>query len=218
MHLISIHTQACTDTRRRAPLSILLSEQTQSNDFLNSNKALFILLGRASIPPTPYTHKKNPSPPSTQPSNRTTVGSVSPQNPTEALPCRLETISPNTLLNIPTPAPNSIYGHIYYRVCRWLKGSFTIRSTHLIWSQQACRALLHGRDEAICWRKGKHEQTKESVLTHGMGWEGLRSDFGATGGKNKKIKIGTSTILNLLVQLLPKTSMRVFTVLLWVEE
>lgn len=34
-------------------------------------------------------------------------------------------------------APNSIYGHIYYHVCQWLKGSFIIRSTHLIWSQQA---------------------------------------------------------------------------------
>ena len=34
-------------------------------------------------------------------------------------------------------APNSIYGHIYYHVCQWLKGSFIIKSTHLIWSQQA---------------------------------------------------------------------------------
>lgn len=40
-------------------------------------------------------------------------------------------------------APNSIYGHIYYRVCQWLKGSFIIRSTHLIRSQQAASLGQH---------------------------------------------------------------------------
>lgn len=119
----------------RSLFCVFLFVQTQSNYFLNSNKAVFILLGWASIQHPPF----------------------APHPPTLALqPHRSRIIFP---LRIPlkrchvgwrqsaemflryscsfSKAPNSIYGHIYYHVCQWLKGSFIIRSTHLIWSQQA---------------------------------------------------------------------------------
>lgn len=52
--------------------------------FLTSNKAAFILFGWASIPHLPLT----PIPPTAPQPDQ-----FSPQNPTEVLPCRLETIS-----------------------------------------------------------------------------------------------------------------------------
>lgn len=99
--------------------------------FLTSNKAVFILLGWTSIPHT------SPSPPSLQ-LHHSRI-SFPPRIPLKC--CHVGwRQSAEMLLRYScsfSKAPNSIYGHIYYHVCQWLKGSFIIRSTHLIWSQQA---------------------------------------------------------------------------------
>lgn len=98
--------------------------------FLTSNKAVFILLGWATVPPPSASH----------PSNQTTAGSAFPPESHWSSAMSAGDNQLKMLLRYScsfSKAPNSIYGHIYYHVCQWLKGSFIIRSTHLIWSQQA---------------------------------------------------------------------------------
>lgn len=110
--------------------SLLLFVQTQSNDFwIAIKQSLFCLAGHLPTlpPPSPalQPHHSRISFPPRIPLKRCHVGWRQ---------------SAETLLRYScsfSKAPNSIYGHIYYHVCQWLKGSFIIRSTHLIWSQQA---------------------------------------------------------------------------------
>lgn len=109
--------------------------------FLTSNKAVFILLGWASIPRLP---PPSPSPPRSLQPHYSRI-SFLPRIPLKC--CHVGwRQSAETLLRYScsfSKAPNSIYGHIYYRVCQWLKGSFIIRSTHLIRSQQAASLGQH---------------------------------------------------------------------------
>lgn len=129
---LKIHIHSCR------PFCVFLSVQTQSNDFLNSNKAVFILLGWTSIP---HPLAPPPPPPHTHPALQLHHSRISfpPRIPLKR--CHVGwRQSAEMLLRYSCPfskAPNSIYGHIYYHVCQCLKGSFIIRSTHLIWSQQA---------------------------------------------------------------------------------
>lgn len=106
--------------------------------FLTSNKAVFILLGWASIPHIP------PFPARSLQPHYSRI-SFLPRIPLKC--CHVGwRQSAETLLRYScsfSKAPNSIYGHIYYRVCQWLKGSFIIRSTHLIRSQQAASLGQH---------------------------------------------------------------------------
>lgn len=136
---LSVSIQTCDHANRRIRslvlLPIFLFVQIQSNDFLNSNKAVFILLGCASLPhPLLLLLLLTPD--------------VQPHYSRISFPLRISLKrchvgwrqSAEMLLRYScffSKAPNSIYGHIYYHVCQWLKGSFIIRSTHLIWSQRA---------------------------------------------------------------------------------
>lgn len=144
-------------------LSIFLFVQTQWNDFLNSNKAVFILLCWAHIP-------KNPSSP--YPPTPPILPALQPHHSRISFPPRISLKrchvgwrqSAEMLLRYScsfSKAPNSIYGHIYYHVCQWLKGSFIIRSTHLIWSQQA--ALLGQYALYYTVRASRSTEEKENM-------------------------------------------------------
>lgn len=94
-------------------LSIFLFVQTQSNDFLNSNKAVFILLGWASIPHPPPSllpalqpHHSRISFPPRIPLKRCHVGWRQSAEMLLRYSCSF------------SKDPNSIYGHIYYHVCQ----------------------------------------------------------------------------------------------------
>lgn len=138
-HIVHIHTHAYMP---RPPFSYLC-KLNQMIFWIAIKPSLFCLAGRPStIPPIPLP----PLPPPFQPPFPLPV--LQPHHSRISFPPRIPLKrchvgwrqSAEMLLRYScsfSKAPNSIYGHIYYHVCQWLKGSFIIRSTHLIWSQQA---------------------------------------------------------------------------------
>lgn len=159
-----------THRPRCAPTDCSLSSYLRKLNqmiFLTSNKAVFILLG-------PLVH---PQPPSLPPARPAPPPALRPHRSGISFPRRIPLKcchvgwrqSAELLLRYScsfSKAPKfNLWTHLLPCLSVTKKGVFIIRSTHLIWSQQArlawpiC-ALLHGRSQPSRRGKGKHEQTK----------------------------------------------------------